>query len=106
MNKSKMEVSALETEPPTMKEAIEAESITSMKLGDEPAEGDLSILSKQSYVSHRGYVPPERVTGWINVIFIIMADLIGTGIVGLRKLVSLCCLFTWPQPKPHTRSSY
>lgn len=78
-----MEVSALETDPPTMKEAIEAESITSMKLGDEPAEGDLSILSKQSYVSHRGYVPPERVTGWINVIFIIMADLIGTGIVGL-----------------------
>jgi len=44
---------------------------------------NLSVLSKASYVSHRGFVPPERVTGWVNIVFIIISDLVGTGIVGL-----------------------
>ena len=44
---------------------------------------NLSVLSKASYVSHRGFVPPQRVTGWVNIVFIIIADLVGTGIVGL-----------------------
>merc|ERR1712190_633766 len=55
------------------------------------ADGDvdeLKTLSQVSIVSHRGFVPPERITGWINVVFIIMADLIGTGIVGLPETFS------------------
>jgi len=49
---------------------------------------ELKTLSQVSIVSHRGFVPPERITGWINVVFIIMADLIGTGIVGLPETFS------------------
>lgn len=51
--------------------------------GDGPA--DIKTLSSISYVSWRGYVPPTRITGWVNVVFIIMADLIGTGIVNLPE---------------------
>ena len=46
---------------------------------------DLNNVSKVSIVSYRGYVPPVRITGWVNVIFILMADLIGTGIVNLPE---------------------
>lgn len=48
-------------------------------------EVDIKTLSSASYVSWRGYAPPNRVTGWVNVVFIIMADLIGTGIVNLPE---------------------
>ena len=41
--------------------------------------------AEQCIVSHRGYVPPIRQTGWINVIFIILADLVGTGVMSLPK---------------------
>jgi len=37
----------------------------------------------KAIVSHRGYVAPVRQTGWVNCVFIILADLIGTGIMGL-----------------------
>ncbi|QDZ17624.1 transmembrane amino acid transporter [Chloropicon primus] len=52
---------------------------------DDESAVDLKTLSTVSYVSWRGFQPPSRITGWVNVVFIIMADLIGTGIVGLPE---------------------
>jgi hypothetical protein len=55
-----------------------------MALDSEANQSLIEVDAKAPCSStRRGYVRPRKSTGWINVVFILFAELVGTGIMAL-----------------------